>query len=206
LLPTSLLKSIEKIINRGIEQSSTAAGLCISLEKKSLLMNFSGVALRLRFLAEARHVRIDQEKDQPADAEIIGSPLALMRVATADDLTPMREGVVEIRGDTDVAEQFSQLLRLAAPDPEEELSRFVGDAAAHQAGIGAKAVRNWADKAAQTFTRSISEFLQEESHALPTRAEVDDFMTEVDILSNDFARLESKFDLLKSNSSKGRNS
>ena len=42
-------------------------------------------------------------------------------------------------GDTDIAEQFRDLLRFATPDLEEELSRLVGDPLAHQAGNAARA-------------------------------------------------------------------
>ena len=39
-----------------------------------------------------------------------------------------------INGDAEIAEGFQELLRAARPDLEEELSRQIGDVAAHQVG------------------------------------------------------------------------
>ena len=48
------------------------------------------------------------------------------------------------------------------------------------------------EKAAHSFSRSLSEYLREESRDLPTRLETDVFLAKVDALSNDLARAEAR--------------
>jgi ubiquinone biosynthesis protein UbiJ len=206
LLSNSLLKPVEEIINRGIRRSTTAANLCQSLEKKRLAINVTGTGLRIGLTAQSNRIKLDQASDRSADAEITGSPLALARMAKADVQTPIREGAVEIEGDTDTAERFSELLRLTFPDLEEELSKLVGDAAAHQAGSAGRALRKWIGNATRTFNRSLGEFVQEERRVLPTRIEVNEFMAEVDAVANDFARLEAGIEHLNRNIAQSRDS
>jgi len=206
LLSNSLLKPVEEIINRGIRRSTTAANLCQSLEKKRLAINMTGTGLRIGLTAQSNRIKLDQASDRSADAEITGSPLALARMAKADVQTPIREGAVEIEGDTDIAERFSELLRLTFPDLEEELSKLVGDAAAHQAGSAGRALRKWIGNATRTFNRSLGEFVQEERRVLPTRIEVNEFMAEVDAVANDFARLEAGIEHLNRNIAQSRDS
>lgn len=198
MFPDSLFTSLARTINRGIDESTTAAGLCHALEGRSLAVNVSGTGLRLHLTATGGYIDISQNETQAADAELKGTPVALGRLVSTDPQTPIREGLVEMNGDTEVAEQFSELLQRVRPDLEEQLSRIVGDTAAHQIGNAVRGMTEWAADAKTTFERSLSEYLQEESRDLPTRAETDEFLTSVDRLSNDMARLEARVNRLKS--------
>ena len=85
-----------------------------------------------------------------------------------------------------------ELLDWARPDWEEELSRHVGDVAAHQLGNLVRGGLAWMQQAADTLTRDAGEYLKEESRDLPTRYEVDRFLDDVDRLAADLGRAEAR--------------
>jgi ubiquinone biosynthesis protein UbiJ len=104
---------------------------------------------------------------------------------------------VHIEGDAEVAQAFSELLKHARPDLEEELSRVVGDVAAHQIGNIARSALAFGRRASDTFARNVAEYLQEEGRDLPTRIEADEFIAGVDAIRDDVDRLEARLVLLE---------
>ena len=186
-----VLEAAEALLNRGIERSATAESLCAALQDRCLALRIEPPGITVWVTALGGRVQINRDGDE-ADAIITGTPLGMNRLLGSDPQAPIREGVVALRGDGEVAEQFQELLRLARPDLEEELSGIIGDAAAHQFGNAVRNLAHWGDKAAHSFLRSLSEYLQEESRDLPTRTETDEFLAKVDALSDDLARAEAR--------------
>ncbi|HHQ14378.1 MAG TPA: sterol-binding protein [Chromatiales bacterium] len=191
-----LTDTLAALVNRGIRESASARGLAGELDGKSLRFRIEppGIALRLR-LAGGK-VLIDGDRDQPTDAELTGSPLDFNRLLIGDTEAELRAGTVELRGDTEVADRFRDLLFLARPDFEELLSRLIGDVAAHQLGEGVRQFADWGKRAARSFGRSLTEYLQEERKTLPTRYEVEEFASDVDRFGEDVDRLAARIDRL----------
>lgn len=189
-------RTTEALINRGIDRSVSAATLCEALQGRRLAVRVDppGVEITLTAMGGRVHVAADREA---ADATITGTPLGLRRLLGPDPQAAIRDRVVEIRGDGEIAERFNALLRMARPDFEEELSHIVGDAAAHQLGNVARDFAGWAEKVAETFARSLSEYLREERRDLPTRTETEELLADVDALSNDVARAEARLTRLQ---------
>ena len=106
---------------------------------------------------------------------------------------------MRIEGDAEVAQAFSELLKEARPDLEEELSRLIGDVAAHQVGNAARSVIGFAQRAADTFAQNVSEYLQEEGRDVPSRTEAEEFIAGVDKLRDDVDRLEARIARLEKN-------
>ena len=69
------------------------------------------------------------------------------------------------------------------------LSRYVGDAAAHQIGNAVRDLMSWGRDAAERLSKDLAEYLQYESRDLPPRHEVQDFLNNVDKLRDDAERL-----------------
>jgi ubiquinone biosynthesis protein UbiJ len=110
----------------------------------------------------------------------------------ADPEATLGNGEIQISGDTEIAEQFGALLRMARPDLEEELSHLIGDAAAHQLANAARDFQHWMAGASESISRSMSEYVQEERRDVPTRTELGEFLDAVDTLANDLARIEAR--------------
>lgn len=187
-----LLRPFESMLNRQIAASSRARGLLASLAGRSMELRFSPTPLRIRVAASAEELSIRPAAEETPDAVIEGTPLAFLRLATNDAARSIRAGGMDVRGDAEVAEGFRRLLEAARPDLEEELSRFTGDAAAHYlAGFARDAVA-FGQRAGDALARNVSEFLSEESHDVPTRVEVEEFLDGVDRFREAADRLEAR--------------
>ncbi|HVF15410.1 MAG TPA: SCP2 sterol-binding domain-containing protein [Steroidobacteraceae bacterium] len=196
------LTSLESVLNRNIIGSATARRLCKQLEGKILALHITGLPLSLFFRSEGERMSIDTAKGEAPAASLSGTPLSLLRLAGPTPEAAVRSGSIHIEGDAEIAQAFSELLKQAQPDLEEELSRVIGDVAAHQVGNVARAALRFGRRAADTFTQNVAEFLQEEGRDVPTRIEVDEFFADVDKLRDDVARLEARLALLSNRSTK----
>ena len=192
-----LLKPFEDLLNRGITASTEASRLCSDLDGKTMEIDFDGLPIILCLTSREDRLVFVEAGDQLADCRIGGMPLSLMRLAVTGDQNSLRSGTVTLSGDPALARDFERLLDLAKPDWEEELSRQVGDVAAHQLGNLARGLFDWANKATATLSQDAGEFLQEESRDLPTRFEVDEFLDEVDRLGADTSRAEKRIERLE---------
>ena len=147
---------------------------------------------------------VDEPKDRTfytgeVDATIHGSPMALMRLSTADNAgASMLDSDVVIDGDMRVAEKFSAILKEVDIDWEELLSKLVGDIIAHQAGQVARNSSDWFSQSLEAMKLNTSEYLSEESKVTPAEAEIEYYMDQVDDLRMDTDRLEARIKQLAS--------
>jgi ubiquinone biosynthesis accessory factor UbiJ len=191
------LQPFESLLNRNIAGSGVARGLCKRLDGKVLVVNIEGLPLTLQLRSKGDAVTLATDSALDAHATLSGTPLSLLRLAAAQPEAALRDGTVHIEGDAEVAQAFGDLLRHARPDLEEELSRVVGDVAAHQAGNVARTLLDFGRRVRTTMAQNISEYLQEEGRDAPTRVEADEFMADVDRLREDVDRLEAKLHRLE---------
>ena len=192
-----LLDSAAALLNRGIEASATARGLLDELDGRRLALVLDPPGTRVVLTVAGGRLAAGQSDDDPADAELRGGPLGFARLQLGDPQAVLREGAVRLSGDTDIAERFRALLQAAQPDPEEELARIIGDVPAHQLGEAARGLAGWTRHAAESFGRSLSEYLREERRDLPTRAEVDAHCDAVDEFAAGVDRAAARLELLR---------
>jgi ubiquinone biosynthesis protein UbiJ len=189
------LGPLESVLNRNIAASSTARSLCRRLQGKVLALHVEGLPLSLYFMSQGETMQLDTRHDTPADATLSGTPLSFLRLAGPKPESAIRVGAVHIQGDAEIAQAFSELLTHARPDFEEELSRVVGDVAAHQIGNLARTAFGLARRAGDTLAQNVAEFLQEEGRDVPSRTEAEEFVAGVDALRDDVDRLEARLAL-----------
>jgi ubiquinone biosynthesis protein UbiJ len=104
---------------------------------------------------------------------------------------------VHIEGDAEVAHGFSELLKLAKPDLEEELSRVVGDVAAHQLGNTVRSLLGFGRRVGDTFLQNAGEYLSEEGRDVPSKTEAEEFTRGVDTLRDDVERFAARLNALE---------
>lgn len=192
MLLETALTTAEAVLNRGIRQSTTAAAICAQLDGRSMLVCLQRPSIDFSIQVVDGRVRVMPGTIDSADAGVSGPAVSMRRMLGADPDALLGNDEIRISGDTEVAEQFSALLRMASPDLEEELSHLIGDAAAHQLANAAREFQRWMAGASQSISRSMSEYLQEERREVPTRVELDEFLDAVDTLANDLARVEAR--------------
>lgn len=191
------LAPLESLLNRNLAASAAARALCQRLDAKVLALHVEGVPLSVYFKSHGESMTLHTEHQGTPDATLSGSPLSLLRLAGPAPEAALRGGSVHIEGDAEVAQTFSELLKAAQPDLEEELSRVVGDVAARQIGNAARSALGFALRAKDTFMQNIAEYLQEEGRDVPNRTEAEEFLQGVDKVRDDVERLEARLRLLE---------
>lgn len=165
-----------------------------------MALRVQGTPLELYFKSLGERMELaTNAPDRAADTTLSGTPLAFLRLVGPQPEAALRTGTVRIEGDAEVAQAFSELLKEARPDLEEELSRLIGDVAAHQVGNAARSVIGFAQRAADTLAQNVSEYLQEEGRDVPSRTEAEEFIAGVDKLRDDVDRLEARIARLEKN-------
>ena len=103
---------------------------------------------------------------------------------------------VQVNGNAHLAQEVAALARHLRWDVEEELSRFVGDVAAHRIAGAARGFVAWQIDAARRIASSAADFLAEESRLLVRRGEQAPHAREVAELRDALARIEKRIELL----------
>lgn len=197
-----ILATLEATLNRNIADSSAARNLCKRLQGKSLRIQFTGLPLQFTLIADPMGIQIKPDGNDAADAVLTGTPLSLFGLANQDSTAPIKDRAVRIEGNAEVAHVFSELLKQAKPDFEEELSRVIGDVAAHKVGNALRDALGFGKRAADTLLQNIGEYLQEEGRDVPNKTEMQEFIHDVDKLRDDAARLEARLSMQERKRSK----
>jgi ubiquinone biosynthesis protein UbiJ len=123
----------------------------------------------------------------------VGLDLAALPLALGDPQAALRN--VSLKGDADFAQALGFVLQNLRPEPEEELSRFVGDAAAERiVGLIRLSAQHWRQLAERMLDAG-AHYLITENPTLVPRDEVATFCAEVARLRDDVARLEKRIEL-----------
>lgn len=188
---------LESLLNRNIAASSVARALCERLTGKVLVLEAQGLPFNIYFQSHGNTMELGTQFSGAPHASLKGTPLSLLRLVGPQPESALRAGTVRIEGDAEVAQAFSEFLKHARPDLEEELSRVIGDVAAHQVGNLARSVSGFARRAGETFLQNVSEYLQEEGRDVPSRTEAEEFSAGVDHLREAVDRLEARVAMLE---------
>jgi ubiquinone biosynthesis protein UbiJ len=195
-----LTDALENALNRNLPRSPRARELLATLAGRRLGVHVSGLGRSFTVESAGHSLRIvmaaPQALDGVPDASVTGSPLALLALAGSDPEGVIRRGSVRIGGDAEVAQGFRQLAALLQPDLEEELSRLIGDAQAHQAARLARVAFGFGRRAAATAVRNVSEYLGHESRDLVPASEAESLFRSIEALREDVDRIEARLALL----------
>jgi ubiquinone biosynthesis protein UbiJ len=101
-----------------------------------------------------------------------------------------------IEGSAEFAEALGFVIRNLRWDAEEDLSRIVGDIAAHRIVKGTSDVAAWQRQVAQNFAANLAEYFTEEQALIARQADIASFAGEIDRLRDDVARLEKRLQRL----------
>jgi ubiquinone biosynthesis protein UbiJ len=194
-IPEAGAAVIEQTINAYLALDPEGAARLAPLHGRIICVEVAGFGTRLYVVPGTRDVQIFGDYAGEPNCVLRGPPLALARIG----LSPRKEdqifsGEVRISGDTHLAQEFGRLIAGIEVDWEEQLSRVIGDPAAHQIGETLRAAGHWGRRSADTLAQDLKEYLQEEGRLLPTRYEVQAFLDDVDTLRDDVERLAARID------------
>ena len=190
------LASAEALLNRCIDSSAQAAAIARRLQGTSLQVDIDGLT-RIRASAHRGRLALLAGSDSAADAVISGSLPALLQLLKGGANRESGRSAAQIRGDAEIANRYRELFMLARPDPEEELSRWIGDFPARRVSLIARRALELARRARRTAGENIAEYLQEEGRDLVNRTELDEFLRGVDELRETVDRIEARLGRLE---------
>jgi ubiquinone biosynthesis protein UbiJ len=181
------LKLIERELNRQIGESTAARDLLAHLRGTSFAVHVEGLGLTVVLHADDQRLRVDGDTAS-ATATLRATPIDLLRLVNADGISGVKRTHAELKGDLQVAERYAQLLKLARPDLEEEVAKWLGDVPAHALGEAVRGVSAWLRRAGDALRMNTAEYLQEESRAMPAPLEASAFYSDVERLRDDVER------------------
>jgi ubiquinone biosynthesis protein UbiJ len=181
------LSFVERELNRLIGESTAAQELLGRLQGTSFAVHVEGLGITAVLRAEGEHLRVGTEAEG-ATAALRATPLDLLKLARAGGVSDVKRTRANLGGDLQVAERYSQLLKLARPDIEDELAKWVGDVPAHALGELVRGAGTWLGRAAGALRMNTAEYLQEESRVMPAALEAEAFYSDVERLRDDVER------------------
>lgn len=188
----ALFSPVLALVNRQLAASTSAAPLMAELDGRCLVFQVRDSALGLCLAMADGRLTGSTTLPEDADVRLEGSLLDLARLALDGDAAVLGDRGVSLSGRADLAQSFQRLLRLGRPDPEEELARLVGDAAAHRIGRTVAEAADWRRQTQETLTANLREYLQEERRELPSRHEMNRFAQDVQELRDALARAQAR--------------
>lgn len=157
--------------------------------KKAFVVTPDSSSITVCEHSENENDDVEQDITTTIEANII----TLMKMGLgADHQTMLNNGSLKIEGDVEFANQLRAIFKEIDIDWEEIASKYVGDSVAYQLGLFVNRFKNYSSRSVNNFRLDVSEYLQEESRVLPTKVEVDRFMSDVDNLDANVQRLEAR--------------
>jgi ubiquinone biosynthesis protein UbiJ len=192
MTPTVIAAGLEMALNQYLRLDPDIPPRLAALDGKVIAIE-PGVGLSFYLLPSADGVRVVDRYEGEFSVRIRGPLVALARQWRDQRV----DGGIAVEGDTAVGREFQTILAGLDIDWEEQLSRVVGDAAAHHLGNLWRGFRGWGRRTFDILSRDGAEYLQQELRALPPRHAVERFLSAVDILREDADRLAVRIERLR---------
>ncbi len=193
LLPVVLLEAFEDGFNRLLSLDPDVGSHLKPLLGKVIAIKIKPFGWTLYCFPHHGGIQLLERFDGEPDTVIIGTAPVLLSMALSDSpLAFLTRQDVVIEGDTDVGRGFQAFFDRLDIDPEEHVSRYIGDVIAHRVGHVVRSGRSWTKGVVKNLELDIKEFLQYESRDLPARTETNHFFEDVDTLRSDEDRLEAR--------------
>ena len=122
-------------------------------------------------------------------------PMPLLMRALAQGRTTLNEA--QMTGDTSFAQALAYVAQHLTWDYEEDLSKVVGDMAAHRIGETTRGISNWGRQSVDSLQVMLRDYLTEERPVIAKPGQVAEFIASVDELRDAAARLEKRIELLQ---------
>jgi ubiquinone biosynthesis protein UbiJ len=187
MLETALQAPWTRLINHMLRATPRAMTRLQRFSGKTMVFKSGPFHLRLAVLASGE-VDVASQGSIP-DVTVTAPPILLPRLAAREEAA-FKQAVFE--GDAEFAAEIAFLARNLEWDVEEDLSKVIGDIAAHRIVSTAKSLRAWRKDATARLGENVREYLTEERPALVPRRDMQEFLREVDAVRDDVARLEKR--------------
>lgn len=196
---------LEQALNQYLNLDPAAAAKMAQLHGKVIAFELVGLGQTVYLIPGPAGVQLFSRCEDEPDCTLQGTPLALARMGDqASSSDQLFSGAVKLSGDTELAHQFGKILGGMSIDWEAQLGRYTGSLVAEDVAGVVRELGSWGRRTLDTLELDLQELLQKELKILPERAEVEQFLAEVDELRDSIERLEARLNLLEPNNNKSR--
>lgn len=140
---------------------------------------------------------LDTRQAEPAPDVTLALAMERLPGLLAEGGLDKASTAVRLQGDASLAETLGFVFRHLRWDAEEDLSRLVGDIAAHRLMRGARAVHQTGLRTLESLSGNLGEYLTEESRLLVPRDEASPLNKQLTDLRDALARLEKRIERLE---------
>ncbi len=180
-----------RFFNRVLSDYPAARHRLRAHDGKVIAAQVGPAAMRMRVTADGEMELVGNAGAAAPDADVsLTVPLSLLpRLANKDESALAQ---IVFTGDAELAATLSDIARNVEWDVEADLSRVVGDVAAHRMVESAQRAHAWQTDAGQRFTANVAEYLTEERQAFITTRELETLARQNETLRDDIARLDAR--------------
>ena len=198
MLPDSFQLPVIKFFNRVLSDYPAARVRLAAHRGKLVAAQVGPIATRMRMritaAGEMELVGGTGDAGQVPDVSFI-LPLSLLPGLATRDAAAFSQ--IKFTGDSELAATLSDIARNVEWDVEADLSRVVGDVAAHRIVDTAQRADGWRRDAGQRFTANVAEYLTEERRAFVTTRAIEELAQQNETLRDDIARLDARLAKLR---------
>lgn len=193
--PSVLCAALEIALNRYLALEPEVLTDCGRLQGRVIALHAKGPEWEFFLCPNARGVQVLDAWAGKPDVRISATLTQLLRqgLRAGSDAGLALSGVT-VEGDAELLARFAALLAKVGFDPEEWLSKWLGDAAAHRVNQGLRGLLDWGRNSVSTLSLDTAEYLREETRDLVHRTDVEQWMDRVDDLRERTDRLAARLE------------
>ena len=178
------------LLNRTLVREKWARDKLAAFAGRSARFDAAPLALTLRVTDEGMFASADEGEP----AVIIGVAFSSLPLAMFNPQAAMKD--VRLSGDAEFAQALAFVLQNLRPEPEEEISRFIGDAAAQRLVQFMRASASQWKQIAESMLDNTAQYVVIENPMVVGRDDLESFNRGVSELRDAVARMEKRIDLL----------
>ncbi len=193
MLAESLHFPVIKFLNRVLSDYPAARDRLQAQQGKVIAVQIGPVATRMRITHDGEMELVGNTGNAatvPTPDVSLSLPLSLLPGLATQDATALSQ--IVFTGDSELAATLSDIARNVEWDVEADLSRVVGDVAAHRMVDSARRADAWRKQAGQRLSENVTEYLTEERQAFITLRELESLARQNESLRDDIARLDAR--------------
>jgi ubiquinone biosynthesis protein UbiJ len=190
--PAALAGAADAVVAAALRADPDAQARLRRLAGKVLAVEFQGLGWVLTVEAVDDALRIEADPAREPHARIAGLPASLAMMARQGGTRVLFSGAVAVSGDVTVARGYKRLFDTLDPDWEEVIAGVGGDVAAHELARAGRGAADWLHRALAGRRADLRAWLTDELASVPPRAEVEDWLDDVDRLRHDTDRLSAR--------------
>lgn len=190
-------RAMESALRRALRLDPDAQDSLRHLEGRRIGVHLRGPELGFDIAVRDGALRVEPQQTEidaanKPDLRVAATPGALLALVMSRADAALPPGKVEIAGDAELARRVERLARDFAPDFEAAFVRAFGEVLGVPVARALRDATRWLRESAQHAATNTADWLRDDARLLIPRAEMDDFLDDVDALREQVERLHAR--------------